>query len=120
MKPSIRKQDGRWLVTRPGYGFNPTPAVERFGSWKAAVASLRSAPGSAGASVDRGAHTLHSVNQRGWPQRGTIRMGPESGRKCGCGNWQPCLNPACVPPKVPAPPPPPPPTRSGTIRMEDR
>lgn len=73
MKPSIRKENGEWVVTRPGYGFNPQDTVEEFGSWKAAVASLRSAPGSSCASSERGFYTLVQFNGRGgW--RGTIRM----------------------------------------------
>ncbi len=74
MKPSIRKRDGRWVVTRPGYGFRPEARREAFGSWRAAVASLRSAPAAAGASAERGHYTLTSPGQAGWPRRGTIRM----------------------------------------------
>jgi hypothetical protein len=72
MKPSIRQWDGQWVVSRPGYGFGP-PTVEGFGSWREAVGSLRSAPGSAGASTERGAFTLPAVSQSGWPRHGTIR-----------------------------------------------
>lgn len=71
MKPSIRKQDGQWLVTRPGYGFNPVPAVVEFGSWKAAVASLTSGTASASSVVERAADLSHLY----WgPPRGTIRL----------------------------------------------
>lgn len=73
MKPSIRKQDGQWRVTRPSYGFNPVPTVEQFPTWKAAVASLRTAPASAGASTERGFYTLVQYNYAWWPHRGTIR-----------------------------------------------
>ena len=73
MKPSIRKQDDQWVVSRPGYGFGSAPTVEAFGSWREAVGSLRSAPGSAGASTERGVFTLPALSQRGWPRHGTIR-----------------------------------------------
>lgn len=70
-KPSIRKQDGCWVVQRPGYGFSPATVAE-FESWKAAVGSLRSAPASAGASTERGHYTL---GMDGWATGGgTIRM----------------------------------------------
>lgn len=72
MKPIIRKQDACWVVTRPGYGFRPDPTTEEFGSWKAAVASLRGGPASAGAQVERDTF----VYRPGYwgPPRGTIRM----------------------------------------------
>jgi hypothetical protein len=72
VKPSIRKQDGRWLVSRPGYGFCP-PTVDEYTSWREAVGSLRSGPGSAGALVERGQDS-QGVFNRYWRQRGTIRM----------------------------------------------
>lgn len=74
MKPHVRKRDGRWVVVRPGYGFNPTSAVEDFPTWKAAMLSLRSAPATSYPSVERGHHTLVSLNQARYPHRGTIRM----------------------------------------------
>lgn len=73
MKPSIRKVDGRWTVSRPGYGFSPA-TVEPFDSWREAADSLRSAPASASASAERGSFTLQPLGQAGWPRRGTIRL----------------------------------------------
>jgi hypothetical protein len=73
MKPVIRKQDGQWVVTRPGYGFAAGVVATSHGSWKDAVASLRSAP-AAGVGSERGVYTLTSPGQAGWPRRGTIRM----------------------------------------------
>lgn len=75
VKPSIRKQDGRWVLTRPGYGFSSQPSVTACESWEDARRRLLGpAVASAGAQVERGYHTLPSVNQRGYAHRGTIRM----------------------------------------------
>lgn len=71
MKPSIRKQDGRWTVQRPGYGFNPGTSDD-FDSWREAVGSLRSAPASAAPMAERGSHTL--ALPYGRTARGTIRL----------------------------------------------
>lgn len=73
MKPSIRKAGDRWVLTRPAFGFSTSDEVTLHESWKAAVASLRTALGSAGASSERGHYSLVQFNGRGgW--RGTIRM----------------------------------------------
>lgn len=54
MKPSIRKQDGRWLLTRPGYGFGSSESVQVCGSWaEARAALLGTAVGSAGPQWER-------------------------------------------------------------------
>lgn len=56
MKPSIRKQDGRWILTRPGYGFGSTGSVKVCGSWaEARAALLGTAVGSAGPQWERAA-----------------------------------------------------------------
>lgn len=73
MKPSIRKQDGRWLLTRPGYGFSQD-TVDEFDSHKEALESLRTAPGSAGPVLERGSFTLGLYGRWGLSRRGTIRM----------------------------------------------
>lgn len=79
MKPSIRKLDGCWTLTRPPYGFTTEPEVTVHTSWKAArTALLRSAPASAGASSQVGGYTW-GLSAKGWPLRGTIRM-EETGR----------------------------------------
>lgn len=75
MKPTIRKQDGRWVLTRPAFGFADGPEVTVHATWKGArTALLGGAPASAGASYERGHYTLTSPGQAGWPRRGTIRM----------------------------------------------
>lgn len=73
MKPSIRKHGDLWVLSRPGYGFCPD-TVEEFGSWKAAVGSLRTAPASAAASAERGQFSLSLATSYWGPRRGTIRM----------------------------------------------
>lgn len=66
-KPTVRKVAGRWCVVRPGYGFT-TGSVTEYPTWKAALKALDSGPGSAGASTEKGAHTLGQW--RGyWPAR---------------------------------------------------
>lgn len=73
VKPSIRKQDGHWVVTRPAFGFGRVE-VTTHGSWKAAKAALLGeAVASAGPLLERGHHTLRPLNDRGWPRHGTIR-----------------------------------------------
>jgi hypothetical protein len=74
VKASIRKLDGQWVATRPGYGFGRSE-VTRHGSWKAAKEALfGSAVGSAAASFERGHYTLGTTSH-GWSaRRGTIRM----------------------------------------------
>lgn len=75
MKPSIRKQDGLWTLTRPPYGFAQAAEVTTHESWKAArQALLGDAVGSAGPSMERGHHTLRPLGVGGWPRHGTIRM----------------------------------------------
>lgn len=74
MKPSIRKEDGRWVLTRPAFGFAPVDEVSEHDTWKAARnALLAAAPASAGASAERGYNTL-ALKAQGWSRRGTIRM----------------------------------------------
>lgn len=72
MKPSIRKRDGRWVLTRPLFGFAHVPEVTRNPSWKAARrALLGSAPATAGAMVERASE----LQQTRYPPRGQrIRM----------------------------------------------
>lgn len=116
MKPSIRKRDGRWVLTRPPFGFARVCEVTEHLSWKAARAALLgTAPAAAGSQTERASEPqrLHH------PPRGQrIRMGAAAGRQCACGNRQPCANPACRPPTQPAaPPPPPPPVPRRAIRM---
>lgn len=54
MKPSIRKQDGRWQLTRPGYGFSAGPTTTEHDSWQEAKQALiGQAVGTAGASIER-------------------------------------------------------------------
>lgn len=75
MKPSIRKRDGRWVLTRPGFGFAPVADVTVHGSWRAARAALLGdAVGSAGPIVERGFHTLPALNDWGRARHGTIRL----------------------------------------------
>lgn len=71
MKPSIRKQDNRWVLTRPAFGFGQ-PQVTSHASWKAAREKLLGdAVGSAGPIVERG----RAPPERRWgSHRGTIRM----------------------------------------------
>lgn len=74
MKPSIRKSGGRWVLTRPAFGFSTSDEVTLHESWKAARAALLgAAPASAGASSERGHFTL-GLTANGWSRRGTIRM----------------------------------------------
>jgi hypothetical protein len=73
MKPSIRKTDGRWVLTRPSFGFATSDEVTLHESWREACAALRSAP-AGGVGSERGVYTLTSPGQAGWPRRGTIRM----------------------------------------------
>jgi hypothetical protein len=73
VKPSIRKLDGTWALTRPAFGFGQ-PEVTCHGSWKAARdALLGTAVGSAGPTLERATATDWS----GWRSRLTsvpIRM----------------------------------------------
>jgi len=70
MKPSIRKSDAGWKVTRPGFGFNPDPQVSLWPTWKEALGSLRTAPASAGAQVTDGTQA-----PKPWaPARGALRI----------------------------------------------
>lgn len=73
MKPIIRKLNGRWQVSRPGYGFG-LPSVDVFDSWKSAVGSLRTAPASAGSLTEHGHYSLGLSYQDHSYQRGTIRL----------------------------------------------
>lgn len=36
-KPTVRKVDGRWTATRPGFGFGARPTVKQFHSHQSAV-----------------------------------------------------------------------------------
>lgn len=75
MKPTIRKAGGRWVLTRPAFGFASSDEVTLHPSWKAArTALLGKAPASAGSSAERGQHTLKPLGAGGWPRHGTIRM----------------------------------------------
>ena len=81
MKPSIRKQDGRWVVQRPGYGFSTAPTVTEHDSWlQARQALLGTAVGSAGPQWERAA-ALSSL--RYGPPRGQIRAGDRLGEQWG-------------------------------------
>lgn len=65
MKPTVRKVNGSWQVRRPGYGFG-SDTVREFQTWKAALRSLRSSPGSAGSQVSfAGTYSPH----RRWAER---------------------------------------------------
>lgn len=74
MKPSIRKTDAGWEVTRPGYGFNPDPQVSVWPSWKDALGSLRSAPAFATAAVTTGDYTLALWSSNGLAARRPRRL----------------------------------------------
>lgn len=75
VKPTIRKAGTRWVLTRPAFGFATSDEVTLHESWKAAVAALRTAPASAGASSERGYFTLGMTSRWGMSsRRGTIRM----------------------------------------------
>jgi hypothetical protein len=72
VKPSIRKQDGHWLLTRPGFGFSAAPRVSEHASWgEAKRALLGQAVGTAGPQWER-ASDLSPL--RYGPPRGQIRM----------------------------------------------
>lgn len=75
MKPTIRKSGGRWVLTRPAFGFATSDEVTLHESWKAARdALLGDVVASAGPQVERGHYSLTQFNYNGYPQRGTIRM----------------------------------------------
>lgn len=75
MKPSIRKSNGVWVLTRTPFGFASEPATTVHSSWKAACrALLGSAPATAPSWTALGQHTIRTVNQRGTVRHGTIRM----------------------------------------------
>lgn len=73
MKPTIRKLNGQWTVHRPGYGFTASQ-VAVFGSWRAALEALHTAPASAGPLTEHGHYSM-GLRDQGWSyQRGTIRL----------------------------------------------
>lgn len=75
MKPSIRKQDGRWVLTRLAYGFNQQATVREFPSWRSAMDAAHPSVASAGPSIERGHRTLGLTGRFGMSAyRGTIRM----------------------------------------------
>lgn len=64
MKASIRKRDGRWLLTRSACGFSSAPTVTEHATWgEARRALLGPAVGSAGPLIER-ASTPYT--QRDW------------------------------------------------------
>lgn len=71
MKPSIRKRDGRWVLTRPPFGFASASEVTEHLSWKAARQALLGSAPASGATTERASDV-----QRMWnPPRGhKIRM----------------------------------------------
>jgi hypothetical protein len=42
---TVRKVDGRWTTTSPGYGFNPAPTVTTHRTWRAAMRATEPRPG---------------------------------------------------------------------------
>jgi hypothetical protein len=79
VKPTIRKQDGHWLLTRPGYGFAATATVTEHATWlQARQALLGTAVGSAGAQVERAAAP---AALRYGPPHGHIRLGDHWGEQ---------------------------------------